>query len=180
MSGGTERTLDDLFDGVRHSAFRWEGHASYAVGGAEAERIEAWRQHQPRPERSIRTNDYLRRIAAQTLAGAQWQRVTLRTDPPTEYHRYRIAGDLESQAAGEQVLVVLDRLVDVEDFWLIDYGTEQAGAAILRYTPDGAFDRIEMVFDPAQLEQLNRARLELVTAAIPLNVYLASQERIGA
>ncbi|MER7433678.1 DUF6879 family protein [Pseudonocardia alni] len=184
MTGGTGPTLDELFDGVGYSAFRWEGRPSYAVGGAEAERIEAWRQHQPRPERSVRTNAYLRRIAAQTLAGVQWQRVTLRSDPPTEYHRYRLAGDLESQAAGEQVLILpaegIYTAATDADFWLLDYGTDHARAALMSYTPDGAFDGFQLVDDPTALVELDRRRAELVMAAVPLNTYVAGRERTGA
>ncbi|MDN5856418.1 MAG: hypothetical protein L0K86_26970, partial [Actinomycetia bacterium] len=184
MTGGKGPTLDELFDGVGYSAFRWEGRLSYAVGGAEAERIEAWRQHRPRPERSVRTNAYLRRIAAQTLAGVQWQRVTLRSDPPTEYHRYRLAGDLESQAAGEQVLILpaegtYTAAID-GDFWLLDYGTDRARAALMNYTPDGAFVGFRLVDHPPTLAELDRRRAELVMAAVPLNTYVAGQERIGA
>jgi len=184
VTTGKGPTLDELFDDVRHSAFRWEGRLSYAVGGAEAERIEAWRQHQPRPERSVRTNAYLRRIAAQTLDGVQWQRVTLRSDPPSEYHRYRLAGDLESQAAGEQVLVLPAERTRTAtmggDFWLLDYGTDNARAALMLYTSDGEFDGFELVDDPTRLAELDHRRTKLVAAAVPLNTYVAGQERIGA
>jgi hypothetical protein len=179
MSGPT---LDELFDGVRWSAFRWEGHPAYAVGGAEQERIEAWRRHQPRPERSVRTNAYLARIARGVLDGRTWQRVTVRSDPPTEYQQYRTAGDLESQAAGEEILVVRDNLIGVEDFWLFDYGAESACAAIMRYTPEGAFEGIAVTRDPVTLDEFEGHRRALVGSAVPLNTYLAqvSAERTVA
>jgi hypothetical protein len=187
--------LDTLFDQVRYTAFRWEGRASYAVGGAEADRIQAWREHRPRPERSIRTNDYLRRIARGVLDGREWQRVTLRSDPPTEYQRYRTAGDLESQAAGEQVLVLvagpwpaeLNRAIaaaeehlaaELDDFWLFDAGTDRAVAALMQYTPDGAFDQFHLVTDAGQLAALDAMRAALVAASVPLNGYLAAAQAV--
>lgn len=191
----TAPTLADLFDSVGESAFRFEGLDAYAVGGAEAERIEAWRHHQPRPVRSIRTNDYLARIARHALLPTPipWERVTRRAVPPTEYHRYRVAGDVESQAAGEIVSVLLPGALDVPpggvDFWLFDRGlpVPQRRAALMRYTADGAyvgFDLVDGEREPDVIAGLSQWAAHLVEAAIPLNSYLATldagTEQIGA
>ena len=50
------------FDDFRSSAFRLETLQRYDVP-AEADRIAAFREHRPLPERSPRTSPFLRRIA---------------------------------------------------------------------------------------------------------------------
>mgnify|MGYP000327177678 CR=1 FL=1 len=86
--------------------------------------------------------------------------------------------------AGEQVLILpaegIYTAATDADFWLLDYGTDHARAALMSYTPDGAFDGFQLVDDPTALVELDRRRAELVMAAVPLNTYVAGRERTGA
>lgn len=171
-------TFDALFDQFEHTAFRYEGRQSYDVGGAEAERIQAWREHQPRPERSVRTSPWLRRIAVTTAAGKDWRRVRAVDWPLPEYLRYELGGYVESQAAGDQILMVERPAApaNAPDFWLFDGGTPQARAAVMDYSDDGAFEGFRLVTHPAELTLLEEIRVGLMARAIPLNVFLASLE----
>jgi hypothetical protein len=94
------------FDEFRHTAVRLEALPGYRVGGREAERIAAWREGRPRPERSVRTDPWLARIAMTTLAsGRGWERVRVFDDPPTAYQRQQIESYREAQAAGDRVVI---------------------------------------------------------------------------
>ena len=64
----------DCFDEFRVSAFRLETLRQYAIP-VEDERIAAFRENRPLPERSVRTSQWLRRIADTTAAGKRWSRV---------------------------------------------------------------------------------------------------------
>ena len=193
----TAPTLTELFDGVEESAFRFEGLETYAVGGAEAERIRAWQRHEPRPVRRIRTNDYLARIARHALLDVPipWERVTRRHVPPTEYQRYRTAGDQESQTAGEIVSVLLPGVLDIAsdlplDFWLFDRHREpdQRKVAVMRYSDAGAFEGFDLIDGASAAEDTIAPFVtwaeRLIETAIPLNRYLAQldagTEQIGA
>lgn len=173
----TPTNLDALFDGFTDSAFRLEVLPTYAVGGAEAERIAAHREGRPRPERSVRTSPWLARIACTTARdGRTWMRLRVVDDPLTDYQHYQLESYRESQAAGEQVrLVRRDALppdADVVDFWLFDMGTEHARAVELHYTPHGAFERFESL-DHAQVAKRAIWARDLFDTAEPLNAFLA-------
>lgn len=171
-------SFDALFDQFEHTAFRYEGRQFYDVGGAEAERIQAWREHQPRPERSVRTSPWLRRIALTTAAGKDWRRVRAVDWPLPEYLRYELGGYVESQASGDQILMV-ERIaapLNTPDFWLFDAGTPHARAAVMDYSEEGAFEGFRSVTQPAELALLHEIQVGLLERATPLNVFLASLE----
>jgi hypothetical protein len=170
--------FDALFDDFEHTAFRYEGRRLYDVGGAEAERIQAWREHQPRPERSVRTSPWLRRIAVTTAAGKDWCRVRTVDWPLPEYLRYELGGYIESQAAGDRIHMVDRNIVPdgAPDFWLFDGGTEHARAAVMTYSADGAFEGFRLITHHAELALLDEIRTALLARATPLNVFLASLE----
>lgn len=177
----TAATFDDLFNNFRHTVVRLEALPAYSVGGAEAERIEAWRQHRPRPERSVRTSPWLARIAVTTATEQKaWQRVRVVDEPITEYQRYQLDSYVESQAAGEQVAVVARSRAGVTgpDFWLFDAGHDTAKAAIMRYDEDGHWLGFDVVTDPATVAFLDARYRQVADQAEPLNSYLAA--RYGA
>lgn len=176
----TGPTLDELFDSFAATAVRVEALPVYAVGGAEAERIAAWREHRPRPERSVRTNAYLRRIAVTTAQNKRWTRLRVLDTPLTWYEEYQLAGYIESQAAGEEILIV-DRGAGEPpaDFWLFDAGLPDVRAAAMSYAGDGSFLGVTM-FDGVRAEPFEATARALTTAAVPLNTWLAARERIGA
>lgn len=167
-----------LFDAARHSVFRLEGHQFYAGDTS----YEAWRNHRGRPERSLRTSAWLRRIAAQTTRAepVDWSRVRVVTEDLSDYTQYELMSYVESQAVGERVGIVrreschadLDAL---PDFWLIDGGTETAVAVRMNYGSDGVLVSRVLVTDHADLDRLAGAAAFLLRVAAPLNQWLPDQ-----
>ena len=172
----TSAEFGTLFDTFQQTVVRLEALPAYAVGGAEELRLQAWRDGRPRPERSVRTDPWLARIALSTItAGKQWSRVRVVDDPLTDYQRYQFASHIEAQAAGEQVRIA--RRGDVgdvgPDVWLFDADSPNAHAVVMHYTPAGSVDRRELVTDRAAVEHL-AARIRSVAAtAVSLNEFLA-------
>jgi hypothetical protein len=165
------------FDHFTRTVVRLEALPAYDVGGAEAERIRAWRKGLPRPERSVRTDPWLARIAVTTAtAGKQWKRVRVVDEPLTWYQEQQLQSYRESQAAGERVL--LARRSDVgdpgADAWLFDVGTAGAFALVMRYDPDGHWLGYEHVTDRAELADIAARIRRVEERSVPLNVFLAS------
>lgn len=165
--------FDALFDEVRYSAFRYEGLPVYAVD-EEDEDLAAWRTGRAMAERSVRTDPWLARIALQTiLSHVHWSRVRYVTSPPSWYVAWEVASYVESQAAGERILLTGEKLWDGPDFWLLDAGTPHARAVIQTYGPDGGHIRNELVPGGSQrVADLERLAPALVQAATPLNHWL--------
>ena len=88
------------FDEFRVSAFRLETLRQYAVS-AEDDRIAAFREHRPLPERSVRTSPWPRRIADTTAVGKHWSRVHV-VDEPLSGVRALRDGDLPRISAGRR------------------------------------------------------------------------------
>lgn len=170
----TGADLAALFDTVTHTAFRLETRQSYDVAGDLAG-LRAFRNGLPRPERSVRTNAFLRRIAQQTIAGARWSRVRVVEYPLTEYVRYELLGYVESQAAGEEIrLVDRDFVEDIgEDFWLLDAGTPRGRAVLMHYDDQGRIVDRELASDAALLAQLAGRQAAVEIHAVSLNAFLA-------
>lgn len=147
------------FDNFHQSAFRLETLQQYAIA-EEDERMRAFREGLPRPERSVRTSEWLRRVAVTTAAGKSWSRVHLISEPLSEYLRYQLIGYVESAAAGEEIRLAWDTpdLPDVGDFWLFDADTEDASAVFIRYDEDGAVLGFEGATDPAAIAHLREVR----------------------
>lgn len=165
------------FDHFTRTVVRLEALPVYDVGGAEAERIRAWRSGEPRPERSVRTDPWLARIAVTTAtAGKQWRRVRVVDDPLTWYQRQQLTSYGESQAAGERIVIA--RRSDVPDpgpdVWLFDAGTEGAFALAMDYDPDGHWLGYELVDEPSAVAALADRVAHVEEHAVPLNVFLAS------
>lgn len=177
----TTGTFDALFDSFDHTAFRLEALPAYAVGGSEGERLHAFREGLPRPERSVRTSPWLARIAMTTAtAGKSWSRVRVVDTPLTDYQRYQMESLRESQAAGEEILVVTRTQVgDVgPDFWLFDADTPGAHAVQLNYGPGGEFGGFQQV-PTDRLAEIHERRDRALAAAVPLNVFLAEGRSRG-
>lgn len=171
----TAADFDALFDSFTTSVVRLETLPAYLVGGAEAERLRAFREGRPRPERSLRTDPWLRRIALTTVAGKSWTRVRVVDTPLTEYQRYQLASHLEAQVVGERVLMASREDVSDrgEDFWLFDRGLPTARAAVMHYDRDGRWLGVDLVTDPAVLAELGKRVDTVCTVAAPLNEFLA-------
>lgn len=171
------RTLDTaefqaLFDAARQSVFRLEGLQTYAVPADDAE-LAAFRTGAPRPERSVRTSPWLARIAVSTATrGVSWSRVRVIEWPLTEYTRYELVTYVESQAAGERILIT-EQHPGCDDFWLLDARTDDQVGVWMRYDSDGALLARELVSDPAVLAEMADVADRAVAAAVPLNTWLA-------
>lgn len=176
----TSQEFDALFDTFTTSVVRLEQLPAYNVGGAEAERIEAWRRGEPRPERSVRTSPWLARIATSTvLDGKRWSRVRVVDEPMTDYQRYQLESYRESQAAGEEIVIA--RRSDIPtswtDFWLFDADTPTARAVWMKYLDDGRLDRRSLVTDSSTVSALSGIIDEWRSVARPLNDVLAEVGR---
>jgi hypothetical protein len=174
----TPEDFDALFDSFHSTVVRLETLPAYSVGGAEAQRLAAFRAGEPRPERSVRTDPWLARIALTTIDGKSWSRVRIVDSPPTEYQRYQFASYRESQAVGERVSVIerADARYDGPDFWLFDAGTPHARAVVMRYDDTGRWLGAELVTDPEDVGAMARAVARVAADAEPFNVYLSRIE----
>lgn len=168
----TDDEFDALFDSVERSAFRYEGLPVYAVDEEDVDLV-AWREGRAMAERSVRTDPWLRRIARQTVVhDVDWCRVRRTTSPPSWYLTWEIGAYLESQAAGERILLVDDEVWTGPDFWLLDAGAPGARAVLLHYDEHGAPTAQELVADSATVIELTGAAEALVRAATPLNEWV--------
>jgi hypothetical protein len=170
--------LNACFDLFERTADRLETLPAYAVGGAEEERLRAFRLGLPRPERSVRTSPWLARIARTTAEGKSWRRIRVLGWPLTEYQRYQLTGYQESAAAGDVIriadrsahpeLVALDR-----DFWLFDADAPQPFAALMSYDDAGAYLGSEITTAPEAVEHCKAALQMAGRYAVALDTYLA-------
>jgi hypothetical protein len=177
----TPEEFDAAFDDFTTSTWRLEALQRYAVD-EELERIRAWQEGLPRPERSVRTSPWLRRVAVSTADGKQWGRVHVVAHPLSEYVRYELGGSIESAAAGEEIRIADQAahpgLADIgTDFWLFDEGLPGEFAIIMSYDDDGHWLGAERTNATAVLGQCKKAKMLAMQYAVPLNAYLAS---IGA
>jgi hypothetical protein len=170
--------LSACFDLFERSAFRLETLPAYAVGGAEEERLRAFRLGLPRPERSVQTSPWLARIARTAAAGKSWRRVRVLGRPLTEYQRYQLVGYQESAAAGD-VISIVERSAHPElaaltrDFWLFDEDGPQPFAALMTYDDTGQYVGSEITAAPETVERCKAAQQLAGRYSIPLATYLA-------
>jgi hypothetical protein len=170
-----------LFDRFEVEAFRLETLPVYLVD-EETEQIAAWRAGRPRPERSVRTDPWLRRIALTAAAGKSWRRVHVVRLPLSEYVTWELIGYGENQTAGEQIRIAerTASLAELPEFWLFDGDASSAYAAEMRYDADGRYLGAELATEPARLEELRAARDLAWHAGVPLNEFLAAGARRAA
>jgi hypothetical protein len=175
-------SFDALFDTFTDSVFRLETLQHYSVSAEDA-RFKAFREGTARPERSVRTSPWLRRIAVSTAEGKSWSRVHLVTHPLSEYLRYELVSYVESQAAGEQIGIVdLDAQAGLDlmktDYWLFDGDTDHARVVLMNYGADGRLINRELKTSASWVTRAELFRDDLAEVALPLNVYLA-QARVA-
>lgn len=151
--------FDALFDTFTHSAYRLETLPAYAIPAEDPSYL-AFQHGLPRPERSVRTSPWMRRIAVTTAAGKKWSRTRVVDTPLTDYQRFQLPAYLESQTVGERIDVVpRDVVGDLgPDFWLFDAFTDHAHAALMHYTDTGEFEGFTLVTDPDEIAELEHRR----------------------
>jgi hypothetical protein len=173
----TPEEFENCFDRFQASAFRLECLQAYDVD-EEHEEIAAWRRGLPRPEYSVRTDPWLRRIAMTTVAGKSWQRARVVRHPLSEYLHWELLGYVESQAVGEQIGLIDQadhpELTQLPDFWLFDAGTAEAFGVQMHYDSTGRFVSAELVTDPATLDAWTATARSVWAEAVPLNRFLAT------
>jgi hypothetical protein len=177
----TPEEFDACFERFQRSAFRMETLQRYTVE-SETERIRAFLRGEPRPDRSVRTSPWLRRVALSTAAGKHWSRVHIVDLPLTDYLRYQLVGKVESAAAGEEIRIALRRehpeLNEIRgDFWLFDAETPAAYAISMRFDDMGRPLGHELVTDPDRIDAYRRAREIAWAASMPLNEFTAGSAR---
>ncbi len=175
--------FDACFDRFERSTFRLETLQQYSVS-EEDERLRAFREGTPRPDRSVRTNPWLRRVAVTTAAGKQWQRVHVVRHPLSEYLRYEMVGYVESAAAGEDIRIA-DRAAHPDlaalgpDFWLFDAEADQVFAVLMHYDQDGHVLGFDDTDDPETLDRCRAQRDLALECSVDLNAYLVSAGSTG-
>jgi uncharacterized protein DUF6879 len=170
----TPEDFDALFDSFRLSVFRLEALPAYA--GEEDDRLHAFYAGRPLPERSVRTEPWLARIALTTITEHKtWTRVRVVDEPMTDFQRYQMEPYKESQAAGEQIRIVTRaELGDTgPDFWLLDAGTPHARGVVMHYSPDYRWLGADLVTDHVTLGALAWRRDFALNRSMPLNEFLA-------
>jgi hypothetical protein len=121
-------TLGDLFRLFQQTAEKFEVQPDYTGDETEQARRAAFLRGAPRPVRSVRNNPYLQQVAVSTVDGKRWLRVRTIDDPLTEGQRYGLPGLVESQAAGEGIVLlpraalarIASALAANADAWLFD------------------------------------------------------------
>lgn len=176
-----------LFGRFSHDVFRLECWQNYAVSDEDAS-LRAFREGTPRPERSVRTSPYLRQVAVTTADGKSWQRVRIVEHPLTEYLQWELLAYVESQAAGEEILIA-DRgaapelaTVGPPDFWLFDSQAPagaEAFAVLLHYDEHGQLLEREYTTDRQVLARCRHRREVAIAHAVPLNTYLAAARPVS-
>lgn len=172
--------FDALFDSFTHSAYRLEALPSYAMSFEDAS-MRAFREGTARPERSVRTSPWMRRIAVTTAAGKVWTRTRVHDTPLTEYQRFQLPAYVEALAVGDRTSLVARSVVgDVgPDFWLFDAETDHAYAAVMHYTADGQFDGFDHITGAVRISQLVSVRERVETHAVPLPEFLAAHRAVA-
>lgn len=172
--------FDALFDQFKRTAFRLETLPAYRVGGQEAAALAAWSEGRPRPERSVRTQPWLARVAATTAQGKRWRRLRVLDEPLTDYQRYQLTSGsyLESMACGDETLLITPTVHEqwvrrIGDFWLFDHGEATERAVAMNYSADGEYLGFAEIADQDQLQVVDRIARGVVRYATPLAEYLA-------
>lgn len=179
--------LDECFRWYHTSAVRLETLPAYSAGEAEAERLLAWKRGLPIPERSVRTNDYLREVAAGVLAGRQRQRFRIVDHPLADYTRFEtLVSYPESAAAGEEIRIAVrgggtpeaqKALAGIaSDAWFFDLGTEDEACVLMEYGQGGTFTAAHLATE-VDHRHLRKLLARTAEHSVPLAEYAAQVRR---
>lgn len=184
----TGSILGNCFSEFRFSARRLETLPAYLVP-EEAESLAAFRARRPVPERSLRTNDYLREVAEDVLAGRERLRIRVVDEPLSPYIQWELERYSENQVAGEQILITVRNAGDEKaqrklaqlagDFWFFDAGEEDERAVLMEYDHQGGFAGAQLG-TAGVLHDCRKMWNLAVQHAVPLNEYAARRRRIAA
>jgi hypothetical protein len=164
--------FDAVFDGFTYTAFRLETRSRYADD--EGEDFAAFLAGRPVPERSPRTDPWLRRLADTTASGKRWQRVHIIDQPLSDYLRFELAAYPENISAGEDVRIVSrgasPELVELHrDFWLFDAGHPSAHVMLMDLDDIGHLRGFKVTSAPEIVQQCVLERDFALKHAIPFD-----------
>jgi hypothetical protein len=172
--------FDATFETFRATAFRLETLPSYSDETEDAE-FALFLAGKSLPERSTRTEPWLKRVADTTATGKRWQRVHLVSHPLTDYLRFELVGYEANAEAGEDVRIASrdahPELAGLrQDFWLFDAETPQASVLLMRYDAVGRLTGFERTTRPDILSRCRHERDLAVARSVSLRDYTVSLE----
>jgi hypothetical protein len=179
--------LDECFRWYHTSAIRLETLQAYQAGEAEAGRMAAWKRGHPIPERSVRTSEYLREVAAGVLAGRERRRFRIADHPLSEYSRFEVGVSYpESAAAGEEIRIAVrdggtpeaqKALAGIaSDAWFFDWGTEDERCVLMEYEADGTYIAAHLATE-VDHRHLRKLLVKTAEHSVPLAEYAAQARR---
>jgi hypothetical protein len=172
--------FDANFETFRATAFRLETLSRYSDEAEDAE-LALFLAGKPLPERSTRTEPWLKRVADTTAAGKRWQRVHVVSHPLTDYLRFELVG-LEANAEASEDVRIASRDAHPElaglqqDFWLLDAETPEPSALLMRYDAAGHLTGFERTTRPDIISRCRRERDFAIARSVSLRDYTVSLE----
>jgi hypothetical protein len=172
--------FDANFEVFQATAFRLETLPGYSDETEDAE-LALFLAGKSLPERSVRTEPWLKRVADTGAAGKRWQRVHVVSHPLTDYLRFELAGYEANAEAGEDVRIASrDAYPELaalrEDFWLFDAETPEPSALLMHYDAAGHLTGYERTTRPDIISRCRDERDLAVARSVPLRQYAVSLE----
>lgn len=172
--------FDAQFNVFQATAFRLETLPRYSDETEDAE-LAMFLAGKPLPERSPRTEPWLRRVADTTFLGIRWQRVHVVSHPLTDYLRFELVGYEANEAAGEDVRIASrdahPELAGLrQDFWLFDAETPEPFVLLMGYDDAGHLTGFERTTRPDIISRSRRERDLAVACSVSLRDYSVSLE----
>lgn len=169
--------LATCFDLFELSAFRYE--AGDTAVADETPRVEAFRNHRPIPERSLRTSPWLRRIADTTDSGMHWSRIRRVHQPLSVYSLFQLTTAYVESEQAREVIRIADATTHPQlevlnrHFWLFDEETGHPFAALMNYDKQGEYLGAEVTTKPEIIQRLLSQKQLLEHFAVPHTEYLS-------
>ncbi|WP_433342503.1 DUF6879 family protein [Streptomyces sp. CA-253872] len=160
-----------MFEKFQHSAWHLEMRRGYAVDRADGTYEKFVRGEEFEWDMD---SSWSRTITAKTKDGAYVGRVRIVDDPPTEGQRYLLAFAEKNAALGEEVGSMwrsdAERVnLPNEDFWIFDSHI----VALLHFDDDDVLTGVELITEPARVNQYNRVRDVAQHYATPFREFVA-------
>ncbi|MFF1815985.1 DUF6879 family protein [Kribbella sp. NPDC058245] len=168
--------FDELFDEFRGEAFRLETLPGYAVG-QDAERLADYAAGAYVLGSPIPGVEFVKGLVE---SGRRTTLVRLVERPLTIDQRLSIDWVYPHHAVAGREIAILEPGSELAgnasvtgDFWLFD----DTAVALMRYAPDGRFDRADVVEEPATVARYVALRNQLWASAVPFGKWLGNWRR---
>ncbi|MFF4183002.1 DUF6879 family protein [Streptomyces sp. NPDC001691] len=165
-------TFSRMFENFQHSAWHLEMRKGYAVDRADATYAQFVRGETPAWDMD---SPWARTIGAKARDGAYVGRVRIVDNPPTEGQRYLLAHAEHNTELGEEVRnmwredATRANLPD-EDFWIFDSHI----VALCLFDDGDNLTGVELITEPARVNQYNRLRDVAQHYAVPTRRFVAA------